>query len=651
MTKILELLKNEKVEWKKLKDVLLSINTGLNPRKNFILNDSSGNLTSWYITTKDYSQTEKIEFIEGKTAKITEEARQIINKRSKLEKGDLLFSAVGTVGKIALVEIETNNFDVNESTFVLKPNYNIINNKYLMYYLRCNIFQNTLKSNLKGSTLSGVRKGDLENFEIPVPPLEIQEKIVKILDKFTNYVTELQSELQSRTKQYTYYRDELLSEEYLTKVTKEMEEDGRLNIVTLGEIGKFTRGNGLQKKDFLDEGNPVIHYGQIYTKYGFVADEVLSYVSNEIFSKLRKAQKNDILIATTSENVEDVGKSVVWLGDEEIGFSGDMYSYRTEQNSKYIAYYFQTNAFQKQKERKATGTKMIRIHADDMEKFEIPLPPLSLQNKIVKVLDKFQVLLADTKGLLPEEIEQRQKQYEYYREKLLTFDVECSRTNERTFIISNIYYDILQEAANIVEVDIEDKIELKKLLNITKKVDNINWKVMDRELYYIDLSSVNTGNKKIEATELITKTNAPSRAKQIVKSKDIIFGTTRPMQERLALIPDWLDNQICSTGYCVLRGDKEIVKEKWIYYNLLKTDFYKYVELNQKGASYPAISDSEIKNYKIPIPPLHVQQYVVSILDKFDTLVNDIRVGLPKEIEQRQQQYEYWRECLLNFPR
>ena len=82
---------------------------------------------------------------------------------------------------------------------------------------------------------------------------------------------------------------------------------------------------------------------------------------------------------------------------------------------------------------------------------------------------------------------------------------------------------------------------------------------------------------------------------------------------------------------------------------MLKTDFYKYVELNQKGTSYPAISDSEIKNYKIPIPPLHVQQYVVSILDKFDTIVNDIKEGLPKEIEQRQKQYEYWRECLLNF--
>ena len=625
MTNILELLKNEKVEWKKLGEVVEILDSKRKPIKkserifgNYPYYGANG--------IQDYVN----DYIFDGTFILMGEDGSVMNKN---------FTPI-------LHWIEKDKIWVNNHAHVLGNSSDCYNLKYIYYYLTTINVSGIVKG-----TPPKINQANMRDIEIPIPSLETQEKIVKILDKFTNYVTELQSELQSRTKQYTYYRDKLLSEEYLNKVTKEMEEDRRLNIVTLGEIGEFTRGNGLQKKDFQEEGNPVIHYGQIYTKYGFIAEKVLSYVNDEIFSKLRKAQKNDILIATTSENIEDVGKSVVWLGENEIGFSGDMYSYRTEQNSKYIAYYFQTNAFQRQKERKVTGTKMTRIHGDDMKKFEIPLPPLSLQNKIVKVLDKFQVLLSDTRGLIPEEIEKRQKQYEYYREKLLTFDVECSRTNERTIIISNIYYDILQEAANIVEVDIEDKIELKKLLNITKKVDNINWKVMDRELYYIDLSSVNTGNKKIEATELITKTNAPSRAKQIVKSKDIIFGTTRPMQERLALIPDWLDNQICSTGYCVLRGDKEIVKEKWIYYNLLKTDFYKYVELNQKGASYPAISDSEIKNYKIPIPPLHVQQHVVSILDKFDTLVNDLKVGLPKEIEQRQKQYEYWRECLLNFPR
>ncbi len=139
---------------------------------------------------------------------------------------------------------------------------------------------------------------------------------------------------------------------------------------------------------------------------------------------MKKAKYNDILIATTSENIEDVGKSVVWLGSEEIGVSGDMYSYSTTENSKYIAYYFQTAEFQKQKEKKVTGTKLIRIHGDDMAKFSISLPPIELQNKVVKILDKFQSFLSDTKGLLPQEIEQRQKQYEYYREKLLTFDIE-----------------------------------------------------------------------------------------------------------------------------------------------------------------------------------------------------------------------------------
>ena len=620
MTNILELLKNEKVEWKKLGEVC-EFNRGRT------------------ITKKNA--------IEGEIPVIGGGQKPAYYHNESNREG-VTITVAGSGAYAGFVSYWEQPIFLSDA-FSIEPSQKL-NKRYLFHWLLQN--QSRIYELKQGSGVPHVYGSDLAKFEIPVPSLETQEKIVEILDKFTNYVTELQSELQSRTKQYTYYRDKLLSEEYLTKVTKEMEEDRRLNIVTLGEIGEFTRGNGLQKKDFLDEGNPVIHYGQIYTKYGFVADEVLSYVSDEIFSKLRKAQKNDILIATTSENVEDVGKSVVWVGEDEIGFSGDMYSYRTKQNSKYIAYYFQTNAFQKQKERKATGTKMIRIHADDMEKFEIPLPSLSLQNKIVKVLDKFQVLLSDTKGLIPEEIKQRQKQYEYYREKLLTFDVECDSTHARTaVVVTNNYYDILQEVSNIVEVDTEDKIELKKLLNITKKVDNINWKVMDKELRYIDLSSVNTVNKRIEATELITKTNAPSRAKQIVKSKDIIFGTTRPMQERLALIPDYLDNQVCSTGYCVLRSDKEIVKEKWLYYNLLKTDFYKYVGLNQKGASYPAISDSEIKNYKIPIPPLHVQQHVVNILDKFDNLVNDIKEGLPKEIEQRQKQYEYWRECLLNFPR
>ena len=300
---------------------------------------------------------------------------------------------------------------------VMKTNDNYIKTKYL-YHVILNYYKKTGKYMRHFSLL--------KDTEIPIPSLKIQEKIVKILDNFTKYVTKLQAELQSRNKQYNYYRDMLLSEDYLNKISDKLDslnnENYVLRLTTLGEIGKFTRGNGLQKKDFREKGKPVIHYGQIYTQYGFSIDKTISFAEENIFSKLRKAKPNDILIATTSENIEDVAKSTVWLGNEEVGFSGDMYSYSTNENSKYIAYYFQTAEFQKQKERKVTGTKLIRIHGSDMEKIKVPLPSLAVQEYIVSILDKFDALVNDLSQGLPKEIELRQKQYEYYREKLLNFE-------------------------------------------------------------------------------------------------------------------------------------------------------------------------------------------------------------------------------------
>ena len=422
MTNILELLKNEKVEWKKLGEVCEFIN-------GFAFKSSLFSQSGEAVIRITNINSGKVTFDDLKYIKLDDYPEL---DRYKVEKNNILVAMSGaTTGKIGY-QYEDRIGYLNQRVGKFIPDESKVKRRFLFHFLY-NIESELFSLATGSGAQPNLSSEAIKKIDIPIPSLEIQERIVKILDKFTNYVTELQSELQSRTKQYIYYRDKLLSEEYLTKVTKEMEEDRRLNIVTLGEIGEFTRGNGLQKKDFQEEGNPVIHYGQIYTKYGFIADEVLSYVNDEIFSKLRKAQKNDILIATTSENIADVGKSVVWIGEDEIGFSGDMYSYRTQQNSKYIAYYFQTNAFQRQKERKVTGTKMTRIHGDDMEKIEIPLPPLLLQNKIVKVLDKFQVLLADTKGLLPEEIKQRQKQYEYYREKLLTFDEVSDRFDSIRF--------------------------------------------------------------------------------------------------------------------------------------------------------------------------------------------------------------------------
>lgn len=413
-----ELLKDEKVEWKKLGEVC-EFKNGFAFKSNLFSKKGTPIIRITNISNG------KIIFDNLKYFKL--ENYEIDLSSYKVFPNDILIAMSGaTTGKIGY-NYTSNIGYLNQRVGKFIPNSKFLNNRFLYHFLLSheNIIYNLANGTGAQPNLS---TSQIKSLEIPIPSLETQEKIVKILDNFTKYVTELQAELQARNKQYNYYRDMLLSEDYLNKISEKLDslnnENDVLRLTTLGEIGKFTRGNGLQKKDFREKGKPVIHYGQIYTQYGFSTENTISFTEEDIFSKLRKAKPNDILIATTSENIEDVAKSTVWLGNEEVRFSGDMYSYSTNENSKYIAYYFQTAEFQKQKERKVTGTKLIRIHGEDMEKFKISLPPIEIQNKIVKILDRFQELLSDTKGLLPLEIEQRRKQYEYYREKLLTFDKE-----------------------------------------------------------------------------------------------------------------------------------------------------------------------------------------------------------------------------------
>nr|WP_080012190.1 restriction endonuclease subunit S [Helicobacter pylori] len=307
--------------------------------------------------------------------------------------------------------------------------------KFLYFYLKTNEIQIMENLVFRGS-IPALNKADIETLTIPIPPLEIQQEIVKILDAFT----ELNTELKARKKQYQYYQNMLLDFNDINQSHKDAKEKlaqkpypKRLKTLLqtlapkgvefrkLGDIGEFTRGNGLLKSDLQDKGRPVVHYGQIHTQYNLSIDKTISYVNDALFHKLKKAKPNDILIATTSENVKDVGKSIAWLGNEEIAFSGDMYSYSTNENPKFIIYYFQTWFFQKEKEKRITGTKVMRIHENDLKQITIPIPPLEIQQEIVKILDQFSLLTTDLLAGIPAEIKARKKQYEYYREKLLTF--------------------------------------------------------------------------------------------------------------------------------------------------------------------------------------------------------------------------------------
>lgn len=189
----------------------------------------------------------------------------------------------------------------------------------------------------------------------------------------------------------------------------------------MSELGEFTRGSSLQKSDFTESGVGCIHYGQLYTHYGTYADKTKTFVSEEFAKKARKAKQGDLVIATTSENDEDVCKAVAWLGEEEIAVSSDACFYSHSMNPKYVAYFFQKQDFQKQKRPFITGTKVRRVNADSLAKIKIPVPSLEEQERIVGILDKFDTLTNSISEGLPKEIELRKQQYEYYRDMLLTF--------------------------------------------------------------------------------------------------------------------------------------------------------------------------------------------------------------------------------------
>lgn len=194
-------------------------------------------------------------------------------------------------------------------------------------------------------------------------------------------------------------------------------------------------------------------------------------------------------------------------------------------------------------------------------------------------------------------------------------------------------------------------VEWKALGEVTLPTSNIKWRDAERTYRYIDLTSVHIETKAIIETTEIQARNAPSRAQKLVEKDDLIFATTRPAQQRYCLIDDQYSGEIASTGYCVLRAKQEVVQPKWILHWIASCDFKAYVEENQSGSAYPAISDAKVKDFKIPIPcpdnpkkSLEIQAEIVRILDAFTAYTAE----LTAELTARRKQYKYYCNKLLN---
>lgn len=277
---------------------------------------------------------------------------------------------------------------------------------------------------LTGGGRAKLTKGQLIEISVPIPcpdnpekSLAIQGEIVRILDTFTSLTAELTAELTVRKKQYNYYRDQLLNFK-----------EGEVEWKALGEIGEFIRGKRFTKADYVKDGISAIHYGEIYTRYGVFTTHALSQIRNDMVKSLRYAEPGDVVITDVGETVEDVGKAVAWLGDEKVAIHDHCYAFRHSMNPKFVSYCMQTASFIAEKAKYVARTKVNTLLINGFSKIAIPVPypndlekSLAEQARIVAILDKFDALTNSISEGLPREIALRQKQYEYYRDLLLSF--------------------------------------------------------------------------------------------------------------------------------------------------------------------------------------------------------------------------------------
>ena len=291
---------------------------------------------------------------------------------------------------------------------------------FYKHYFRCNAFRQAVRRTANGTTRFNVSKKEFAKLEIPIPPLEIQKKIVECLDKFSALAAELQAELQARRKQYEYYRTHLLTPTSESNSANNPD-DRNWKWTTLGEIGTFTRGRRFVRTDLVEDGQPCFHYGDMYTYYGLTTNHTRTHLPKDFPVKLRYAEKGDIIIVGAGENDMDIGVGCVWEGDEPAAVHDACYIFKHKQNPRYISHFLRTLDYHLQIKKNVSTAKICAISPEGIAKAKIALPPLAEQNRIADLLDKFEALTTNLSEGIPAEQERQQKRYEYYRDKLLTF--------------------------------------------------------------------------------------------------------------------------------------------------------------------------------------------------------------------------------------
>ena len=369
----------------------------------------------------------------------------------------------------------------------------------------------------------------------------------------------------------------------------------------LGVICKSLTKGTLKQEDLIDKGAyPVVNSSRDY--YGF-------------YNKYNN-EANAFTIASRGEYA-----GFVKFIDCKFWAGGLCYPY-TSKDEDYILtkfiFYFLKSIEKKNMDILVARGSIPALNKSDFDKVKVPVPSIEVQREIVRILDSFTLLTAE----LTAELTARKKQYEFYRDFLLNFNEDQSE----------------------IEWDIIDNIFIMKNGYTPSKANKDFWENGTISWYRMEDIREN-GRILSESIQKITL-QAVKGGKLIPKNSIIVATTATIGEHALAIADSFLMNQQF-TSFTIRELLKDKLDIKFVFYYFFK--ICEWCKQNTNSSSFPSVDMAKLKKVKFPIPSPQTQQKVVEILDKFDTLVNSITEGLPREIELRRKQYEYYREKLLNF--
>ena len=489
----------------------------------------------------------------------------------------------------------------------------IVSVKFLYYVLKNSI--QTFRDAASGmGALPQISLKVTEEFMLPVPPLEVQREIVHILDSFALLTAELTAELTARQKQYSYYRDELLKPQK------------SIPMVTLKEIAtSIYRGAGIKRDQVTENGIPCVRYGEIYTTYNTWFDKCVSYTKEEYVSSPKYFEHGDILFAITGESVEDIAKSIAYIGHDKCLAGGDIVVMKHQQNPRYLAHVLNTTMAREQKGKGKVKNKVVHSNIPSIEQIKIPLPSLEVQERYANILDNFEQICNDLNIGLPAEIEARQKQYEFYRDLLLTFaetngSLVTDRQTDRQSIIKLLQYVFGYVYLTLDKISENCDRQRKAVTKGKRETGNYPYYGASGIVDYVS-------DYIFDGDYLLVSEDG---ANLLARNTPIAFSISGK---------NWVNNHAH-----VLKFDTyELRRYVEIYLNSI--DLSKYIS----GGAQPKLNKENLNKINIPIPTDERIKHIVDVLDRFDSLCNDLSIGLPAEIEARQRQYEYYMDRLLYF--